>query len=118
MAHHYHTHVYFRDLEEHQKKQWSEWAKYKASAFQGFDIFTYSIMVLLKAWPILAARFVDFSGELSETDIAVMLERRASRHEMEHCCLLPSLPVRKARGYLDGPPSDADDIGSAQYQNL
>jgi hypothetical protein len=118
MAHHYHTHVYFRDLEEHQKKQWAEWAKYKASAFQGFDIFTYSIMVLLKAWPILAARFVDFSGELSETDIAEMLQRRASRREMEHCCLLPRVPAHKARGYLDEPPSDADDRGSAQYQNL
>jgi hypothetical protein len=118
MAHHYHGYVYFKDLDNHQKKQWDEWAKYKASVFQGFDIFTFSIMVLLKAWPILAARFIDFSGELSQTDIAEMLEKRMSRREMEHYCLLPGMPGQKARGYLNAPPPDSNDIGSEQYQNV
>merc|ERR1712187_622248 len=57
-------------------------------------------------------------GELSQEDIAEMLAKRASRREMEHYCLLPSLPAQKARGYLSGPPPDSNCHWSKQYRNV
>lgn len=112
MAHHYHGHVYFRDLDTHQKKQRMHWAKHKASVFQGFDIITFSVFVLMKAWPLLAARFIDYSGEMTLQEIEVLLETRARRREMEHTSLLPAAPAYKARGLQADPGYTACDKAS------
>jgi len=99
MAHHFHTHVYYRDLEEHHKAQLAHWQKYHASVFQGADILTFSFMVLFKAWPVLAERFVDYSETLSKAEIATMLEVRARRRDTQHTRLLPSVPVERQMTY-------------------
>lgn len=116
MAHHNAGHVHHRDLLEHQERQQKEWARHKASVFFGVDIFTYSIFVLLKAWPVLATRFVDHSGTMARGDIERLLEARAKRREREHRTILPALPPFKARGYEEGPPEPEDNPSSALYR--
>jgi len=99
MAHHYYPLVYWRDTEKHQDAQRDMWARYHASVFQGADIFSFSFMVVLKAWPILADRFVDYSGKLTKEQISQLLEARATRREMEYYTFLPPVPAVKPSGY-------------------
>eukprot|EP00930_Biecheleria_cincta_P039117 TRINITY_DN26908_c0_g1_i1.p1 TRINITY_DN26908_c0_g1~~TRINITY_DN26908_c0_g1_i1.p1 ORF type:complete len:879 (+),score=103.06 TRINITY_DN26908_c0_g1_i1:90-2726(+) len=101
MTHHNAGHVYWRDLPEHQAKQHEEWADRKASVFYGFDILTFTLCVLCKAWPLLASRFVDYSGKMSQEEIASLLEVRAQRREMEYDSWLPVLPAFKPNGYKE-----------------
>mmetsp|Transcript_16819 Transcript_16819/g.27256 ORF Transcript_16819/g.27256 Transcript_16819/m.27256 type:complete len:511 (+) Transcript_16819:1045-2577(+) len=91
MAHHTNPEIYYRDLPEFHHTQQKLWAKHNATVFQGVDPLSYSFFVLLKAWPILAERYVDFSGKLSKKEIEVMLETRSKRIEMEHTRLMPLL---------------------------
>jgi len=114
MSHHYHPLVYWRDASKHHCTQREMWAKYHASVFQGADIFSFSFMVVLKAWPILADRFVDYSGNLTKEQIAKLLEARATRRDMEHYTILPPVPVIKASGYGKEPPASQSE-GSDSY---
>lgn len=114
MTHHNAGHVYWLDLPEHQAKQHEEWAKQKASVFFGLDILTFTICVLCKAWPLLASRFVDYSGKMSQEEIASLLEVRAQRREMEYDSWLPALPAFKPNSHKEldlaasEPPSASD----------
>jgi len=96
-------HVYYRDLPEHQKQQREIWARDHGSVFYGPDALTFGVLILLKAWPVLAERYVDFSGKLTQSDIATMLETRARRLELEHSALLPPLQDRAATGKPGAP---------------
>lgn len=117
MAHHYHTNVYWRDLTELQEKQIKEWETKKASVFKDIDVFTFSIFVIMKAWPFLADRFV-YSGDMTKAETMRLIEARATRREAEHRHLLPGLPTpSRPRGY--GPePSPPPVEGSESYHRL
>jgi len=118
MAHHYHTNVYYRDLDELQQKQHEEWALRHASIFQDIDIFTFSCFVVLKAWPLLADRYVDYSNKLTKPQVEQMLDRRARRRDAEHQFLLPQIPVpAKPKGYGPEPAPEPND-GSASYYSV
>lgn len=117
MMHHYHPLVYWSDADAHQQRQHELWARHHASVFQGADIFCFSLYVLLKAWPLLATRFIDYSGKLSQREIAALLELRARRRDMEHTVLLPALPASKARGYGAEPKTPPEEGGQA-YNEL
>lgn len=116
-AHHNYINVYWRDLPALQKKLQPEWERVKSSVFQGFDIFTFSLFILFKAWPLLADRYVDTSGKLSKAEICEMLQRRVTHREMDHTRLLPSMPPRRAKGYTEVPDTQPEE-GSKQYQVL
>jgi fatty acid desaturase len=92
MAHHHYVGVYYRNLPEHQRKQIDVWAEEKASVFQGFDVFTFAVWVLLKGWPVMAKRYLDFSGKMSQQEIETMLELRAKRRDTEYSGVLPAIP--------------------------
>jgi hypothetical protein len=118
MAHHYHTNVYWRDLDDLQAKQHREWALRHASTFKDIDIFTFSVFVILKAWPLLAERYVDHSGTLTKAEVENLLERRATRREAEHRYLIPAIPTpARPQGY--GPePDPVPEEGSVSYCRL
>jgi fatty acid desaturase len=103
MAHHYHTYVYHRDLPAHHRAQRQQWAQQHASVFQGTDIMSLSMFVLLKAWPLLAARFVDYSGKLTREQIEQMLMQRAQRRDRQHECLLYDVPPCRPTHYGNPP---------------
>jgi hypothetical protein len=92
MAHHHHLSVYYRDLPNHQRKQRDLWIKNKASVFQGLDVFTVSIYILLKAYPLLSRRYMDFSGKMKLEDVELMLKKRANRRETRYSGVLPEIP--------------------------
>eukprot|EP00656_Telonema_subtile_P008993 TRINITY_DN14201_c0_g1_i1.p1 TRINITY_DN14201_c0_g1~~TRINITY_DN14201_c0_g1_i1.p1 ORF type:complete len:573 (-),score=126.09 TRINITY_DN14201_c0_g1_i1:274-1992(-) len=92
MAHHHHVGVYYRDLPAHQRKQCRDWSSEHASVFQGLDVFTNAVCVVLKAWPLLATRYMDFSGKLTQPQIEVMLEERAMRRDSEYSGVMPAVP--------------------------
>lgn len=104
MAHHNQGHIYWRDLPAHQSTQVDVWARYHASVFQGYDIFSFTLAVLFKAWPLLAERFVDTSGSLSKAEIAKLLEARARRREVPHTELLPPVPASRAKSHPEIAP--------------
>lgn len=103
MAHHYHTYVYHTDLAEHQRAQRQEWAQKHASVFQGIDIMSLSMFVALKAWPLLAARFVDYSGKLTSEQIEQMLKQRVQRKDRLHDSLLYDVPASCPKTYGNPP---------------
>eukprot|EP00427_Karlodinium_veneficum_P044125 CAMPEP_0169252294 /NCGR_PEP_ID=MMETSP1016-20121227/37974_1 /TAXON_ID=342587 /ORGANISM="Karlodinium micrum, Strain CCMP2283" /LENGTH=439 /DNA_ID=CAMNT_0009333497 /DNA_START=215 /DNA_END=1534 /DNA_ORIENTATION=+ len=117
MAHHNQTHVYWRDLRELQQTKHAEWAKHKSSVFQGYDIFTFSVTILLKAWPLLADRFVDASMSLTKPDIAKLLESRVTRRERQHTEWLPRVPRVRCKNHPQGPEPEAPR-GSAVFKQL
>ncbi len=97
MAHHHHLSVYYKDLAEHQKKQRDQWIKDKASVFQGLDVFTVSIYILLKAYPLLSKRYMDFSGNMTQENIESMLEKRANRRETRYGGVMPEIPWTESK---------------------
>lgn len=118
MTHHNAGHVYWRDLTEHQEKQHEEWALRKASVFYGFDILTFSMCVLCKAWPLIAKRFVDYSGKMSQEEIVSLLEVRCRRRESEFESPLPSLPAFKPNGYKEFHPAASEPQPSSEFHRM
>ena len=85
MAHHYFMAVEHRDLPRHQQTQVDEWSRRRASVFKEVAIPQLSIYMLLKKWQLIADRhYVDFSGQLSSEEVALMLEKRAKCVEMSY----------------------------------
>lgn len=83
MAHHVATRVFWRDLPEHRAAKEAEFKKYHASVFKGFSIVELSLFVLLKDWKRLATHFVDYTGTMTQDEIAAMLEARAKRKDIK-----------------------------------
>ena len=81
MAHHNATRVYWRDLPEYRATKEAEYKKHHASVFKGFSIVELSLFMLLKDWKRLATYYVDYSGTMSQDQIAAMLEARAKRKD-------------------------------------
>eukprot|EP00658_Telonema_sp_P-2_P002197 TRINITY_DN1083_c0_g1_i3.p1 TRINITY_DN1083_c0_g1~~TRINITY_DN1083_c0_g1_i3.p1 ORF type:complete len:278 (-),score=64.72 TRINITY_DN1083_c0_g1_i3:276-1109(-) len=93
MAHHHFVGVYYKDLPDHQRTQVQMWADEHASVFQGLDVFTFAVYVVLKAWPVMAKRYMDFSEKkLSQKEIEAMLELRAHRRDTEYSGIMPAVP--------------------------
>ena len=97
MAHHHHLSVYYRDLPKHQRSQRDLWIKRNGSVFQGLDVFTVSIYILLKAYPLLSTRYMDFSGKMKLKEIENMLEIRANRRETRYGGVLPEIPWAESK---------------------
>eukprot|EP00939_MAST-03C_sp_MAST-3C-sp1_P002392 g2392.t1 len=91
MAHHHFVGVHYRDLPAHQYSQREIWMRHNASVFQGLDVFTFSVCVLMKAWPVLASRYLDFTNKMSAEEIERMLEVRATRRETIYSGILPNI---------------------------
>mmetsp|Transcript_28872 Transcript_28872/g.21496 ORF Transcript_28872/g.21496 Transcript_28872/m.21496 type:complete len:438 (-) Transcript_28872:56-1369(-) len=81
MAHHYHTGVYFKDLQQHQSTKVEEFKKHRASVFHTLSIAEISIFIILGIWDKLAEHFVDYSGTMSKEEIIELLKVRAKRTE-------------------------------------
>lgn len=77
MAHHVATRVYWRDLPAYQHTKETEFTQHHASVFRKISILELSLFMLLKDWNRLASHYVDYSGKLTQPEIAAMLERRA-----------------------------------------
>ncbi len=77
MAHHYATRVFYSDLPEYRETQMETYKKHHASVFRGFSIVELSVFLLMKDWKRLASHFVDYTGKMTQDEIASMLERRA-----------------------------------------
>jgi len=95
MAHHHHVGVYYKDLPVHQRKQVLNWSSQHASVFQGLDVFTFAVCVVMKAWPVLAARYMDFSApshRLTQPQVEKMLEERAMRRDSVYSGVMPAVP--------------------------
>jgi len=84
MAHHYYTSVSHRDLAAHQATQKEVWIKHHASVFNKISIMEVSIFMLFNLWDKLATHYVDYSGKMTQAEIATMLETRAKRKEMTY----------------------------------
>lgn len=75
MAHHYATHVYWRDLPEYRKTKVEEFKKYNAMVFHTVSIVELAILILFKQWERLADFYVQFNdepakeGRLSEEEL-------------------------------------------------
>jgi len=117
MAHHNQSNVYYRDLPQVQKAQLDIWSTQKASVFQGYDIFSFTMTVLLKAWPLLADRYVDTTCKMSKQEIEKMLETRVTRREVAHTELLPPVPGVRVKHHPKGPPPEVPE-GSGFYLAL
>lgn len=81
MAHHYATRVFWRDLPGYQHTQEAEFAKHHASVFRKISIVELSLFMLIKDWKRLATHYVDYSGKMTQDEIAAMLEVRAKRKD-------------------------------------
>lgn len=77
MAHHYATRVFYSDLPAYRETQMEEFKKHHASVFRGFSIVELSLFILLKDWKRLATYYVDYTGKMTQDEIAAMLEVRA-----------------------------------------
>lgn len=83
MAHHYATRVYWRDLPSYQASQVPSFQAHHGSVFRQISIVELSLYILLKDWSKLASHYVDYTGKLSQAEIAAMLEVRAKRKDPE-----------------------------------
>ena len=79
MAHHNAVRVYWRDLPKYQATQVGEFKQHHGSVFRGFSIVEMAFYVLFKDWKTLAKHYVDYTGKMSQEEIAKMLEIRATR---------------------------------------
>jgi hypothetical protein len=63
MAHHYATHVYWRDLPEYRKTKVEEFKKYNAMIFHTVSIAELAALILFKQWDRLADLYVQYNDE-------------------------------------------------------
>jgi len=85
MAHHYYTAVTHRDLAAHQDTQKELWKKHVGSVFKEIAIPELSLFMMLNWWDMIAEKhFVDFTGKMSNADVAKLLKERAQRKEMSY----------------------------------
>lgn len=101
MAHHYNTGVYFKDLKEHQMTKVEEFKKRHASVFRTISVAEASIFIILGLWDKLAEYYVDYTGTLSQKEIAEMLKVRAKRLETTY---------EKYEAYLRNPTPEARQL--------
>jgi len=117
-AHHNQSNVFWRDVPALQKSQRdTKWAKEKASVLQGYDIYSFSMTVLMKAWPLLADRYVDTTRTMTKNEIEKLLEVRVTQRECPHTELLPPVPDKRVNHHPEGPPPELPE-GSAMYLAL
>jgi len=117
-AHHNQSNVFWRDVPALQKSQRdTKWAKEKASVLQGYDIYSFSMTVLMKAWPLLADRYVDTTRTMTKNEIEKLLEVRVTQRECPHTELLPPVPDKRVNHHPEGPPPELPE-GSAFYLAL
>lgn len=63
MAHHYSTHVYWRDLDEHRPTHIEDFKKYHGAVFKDISIVECAAMLLFKDYKGLARQFVQYNTE-------------------------------------------------------
>lgn len=84
MAHHYATRVYFRDLPAYQATEVGDFKLHHGSVFRKLSIVELSAFILFKDFKRLASHYVDYTGKMTQEEIAAMLEVRAKRKDPEY----------------------------------
>jgi len=87
MAHHYSSHVYYRDLPALQESKKQEFARSRASVFRNISIIELSLFILLGLWDKLADHYVDYNepeDRLSRQQVKDLLRSRVQRCEASY----------------------------------
>lgn len=74
MAHHYATHVYWRDLPKYREGQVEAFKKHNASVFRGLSIVELAAFLLFKDWKSLAKHYVQFNDGSQSFDGGVSVK--------------------------------------------
>lgn len=85
MAHHYSAQTWYTQTHTYRERVMAELKKHHGSVFKEVSIVELSMLTLLGQFDRIAQKhYVDYTGKLSEGEVADLLRRRAQRKEMSH----------------------------------